>query len=333
MATSSSWVGKTAFVTGGTGFVGSQLVCELVNVGANVVVLLRDLPRVQRYPLGQQVQLVNGSVEDYNSLRNSIAEYQPDNVFHLASQSLAEVAKEGPRGTLEVNVRGTWNILEACRTLSVGQVVVASSDKAYSTTSDEPCRESTPVGGVFPYDVSKSCADLVCKMYATTYRLPVAVARFANIFGGGDLNFSRLIPGVVRTTLEGGRFVIRGDGKSCHDFLYVQDAIDGLLKLADGLNHEPSLAGEAFNFSLGISTSVMGVVEQVVALAGAPHLRPVVKNEAISETRRPALNSDKARQVLDWLPQYSLQQGLIQTIAWYRHHLGLEAQAAVQAAG
>lgn len=332
---SSYWNGKRVFVTGATGFVGSWLVRELVQAGAKVAVLARGTASngiLTEEGLLDQVTVLRGSVEDAGTIGRAIAQQGLDVVFHVAGQSLAGVAQRNPVATLETNVRGTWNVLEACRQASVGEVVVASSDKAYGAGS-LPYHESDPLQGSFPYDVSKSCSDLICGMYANTYGLRVASVRCANVFGGGDLNFSRLIPDLIRTTLRGERFVIHSDGKFVRDFLYVRDAVSGYLTLAEHLNGAPSLSGQAFNFGLGRGVTVLEMVEKTLALMGMGHLRPIVRNEVSGEVRESYLSCEKANQQLGWFPAYGLEAGLRETISWYRKYVQVEAPATVEATG
>src|SRR5215510_6384436 len=226
------WKEQPVLVTGATGFLGGWLVKELIERGARVVALVRDsAPRslLVREGLSKRVDLVNGSLADRSLLQRVMCEYEITTVFHLAAQALVCVARTDPLGTLEANVAGTWNLLEAARHSPVHALVVASSDKAYGCSTELPYRESHPMDGRYPYDVSKSCADLICRMYAQTYGVPVCVTRCGNLFGGGDLNFSRAIPGVIRATLRGERFVIRSDGHYARDFIYVRDAVHGYL--------------------------------------------------------------------------------------------------------
>jgi CDP-glucose 4,6-dehydratase len=337
METSSRfWGRKTAFVTGGTGFVGSWLVRELLDAGANVVVLVRHgsnpAPQLRESANGKLFR-VAGDLEDYQGVLAALTQARPDTVFHLAGQSLAGIAKNDPLRTLETNLRGTWNLLEASRKSSVSQVMVASSDKAYGASSELPYKEDHPLRGGFPYDVSKSCADLIAAMYANSYGLRVGIGRFANIFGGGDLNFSRLIPDLVRTTLRGERFAIHSDGEFVRDFLYVRDAVTALLDFAEQMDRTPSLVGQAINFGLSVRVTVLEMVEKVLSLMGMGHLRPIIKNQASCETRESYLCCEKAEQLLGWRPRYSLEEGLRETIAWYQEYLGTEAHSVMEAAG
>lgn len=317
----SYWKGKTVFVTGATGLMGSWLVKALLEQEAEVVGLVRDqTPKsmLVREGLIRRISVVNGELESLATMRRAIAEYQPHTVFHLAAQPLVQVAKLDPVGTLRANVAGTWNVLEACRLAGKSNVVVASSDKAYGANLNLPYRETFPLQGRYPYDVSKSCADLVTQMYSATYGVKTAIARCGNLFGGGDLNFSRTIPGAIQATLAGERFVIRSDGKFVRDFLYVKDAADSYLALGEHLAEDESLSGEAFNFSIGLRFTVLDVVAMVLKLMNRTDLEPVIQNNASSEIREQYLDSTKARERLGWRPKYAMEEALGETIDWYQ---------------
>lgn len=328
------WKGRPVLVTGATGLLGSWLVPELVRRGAEVVALVRDgSPRSLLVRDGwlARVVTVRGSLTDEGLVRRAFAEYSIDTAFHLGAQTLVGVAKVDPVGTLEANVRGTWMLLEAARQAGVRQVLVASSDKAYGDSPDLPYREDHPLQGRFPYEVSKSCTDLVTTMYARTYGLRAAIVRCGNIFGGGDLNFSRLIPGAIRATVRGEPFLIRSDGKYVRDFLYVEDAADAYVTLAEALAANPALAGEAFNFGLELRPTMLELTEKILAMMGRPDLRPVVQNVASAEIREQYLDAGKARAVLSWSPRHGLDEGLRRTIEWYRAFLAEEQAGAPRA--
>jgi len=300
---------------------GGWLVKALLDRDAEVVALVRDnTPRSMffRDGLSERVTVVYGSVEDADTVRRSIGEYSIDTVFHLAAQPLVSVAKVDPISTLRTNIEGTWNVLEACRQLSVRHVIVASSDKAYGANPDLPYLETHPLQGRYPYDVSKSCADLLSTSYAATYQLPVCISRFGNLFGGGDLNFSRTVPGLIKATLQGEPFEIRSDGKFIRDFLYVKDAAQTYLHLAEKLAEGVASPGEAFNFSLEIRLTVLEVVELVLKLMGRTDLKPVIQNRASAEIREQTLSAAKARKLLGWQPAYTMERALKETIDWYQ---------------
>ncbi|HQY47139.1 MAG TPA: NAD-dependent epimerase/dehydratase family protein [Usitatibacteraceae bacterium] len=315
-------------MTGATGLLGSWVVPELVRRGAEVVALVRDgAPRsiLARDGWLDRIVTVRGSLSDDGLLRRAFAEYGIETAFHLGAQTLVGVAKVDPVGTLEANVRGTWLLLEAARQAGVKQVLVASSDKAYGDSANLPYFEDHPLQGRFPYDVSKSCTDLVTTMYARTFGLCACIVRCGNLFGGGDLNFSRLIPGVIRATVRNEPFLIRSDGKFVRDFLYVEDAADAYLALAEKMAADPSLAGEAFNFGLELRPTMLELTEKVLGMMGRSDLRPVVQNIASAEIREQYLDAGKARARLGWKPRHGMDEGLKRTIDWYRRFLAEEA--------
>jgi CDP-glucose 4,6-dehydratase len=319
------WKGKRAFVTGATGLMGGWLVKALLREGAEVIALVRDqAPKSMLVAEGilPKIGIVLGDLESLPTMQRAIAEYEPHTVFHLAAQPLVGVAKRDPVGTLRANVMGTWNVLEACRLAEHSNIVVASSDKAYGASENLPYRETHPLQGRYPYDVSKSCTDLVAQMYAATYGLRTAIARCGNLFGGGDLNFSRTIPGVIKATLDGEPFVIRSDGKFVRDFLYVKDAAESYLILGERLAEDPAISGEAFNFSLGERLTVLDIVNMTLRIMGRSDLEPVIQNIASSEIREQYLDASKARRMLGWKPQYDMPQAIEETVAWYREHFG-----------
>lgn len=300
---------------------GSWLVKGLMRDGAEIVALVRDQApnsMLVREGLIERIAVVSGDLESLPTLQRAIAEYQPHTVFHLAAQPLVQVAKRDPVGTLRANVMGTWNVLEACRLAGGSNVVVASSDKAYGATENLPYRETHPLQGRYPYDVSKSCTDLIAQMYTATYGLKTAIARCGNLFGGGDLNFSRTIPGVIQATLAGEPFVIRSDGIFVRDFLYVKDAAEAYLTLGERLAEDDSISGEAFNFSLGEHLTVLDIVHMTLEIMGRADLEPVIQNIATSEIREQYLDATKAREKLGWQPQYNMKQALCETIEWYK---------------
>ena len=320
------WHGRPVLVTGATGLLGSWLVPALHRRGADVTVLVRDaLPRSLLVADGwlDKVNVVRGSLSDDSLLRRTFAEYGIQTVFHLGAQTLVGVAKVDPLGTLEANVRGTWLLLEAARQAKVPQVIVASSDKAYGDSTQLPYREDHPLQGRFPYDCSKSCADLISTMYAQTYGLGVAIARCGNLFGGGDLNFSRLIPGVIMATLRGQPFQIRSNGQFVRDFLYVEDAVQAYLELAQGLAADAGLAGQAFNFGLELRPTMLDLTHKVLAIMERSDLPPQVLNVASAEICEQTLDATKARAVLGWKARHGMDDGLRRTVDWYSRHFEL----------
>jgi CDP-glucose 4,6-dehydratase len=265
--------------------------------------------------------VVNGDVTDYALVERALNEYEIDTVFHLAAQTIVSIANRSPLSTFETNIKGTWTVLEAARrSPTVSRIAIASSDKAYGELSTLPYTEGMALRGCYPYDVSKSCADLIAQAYASTYGSPVAVTRCANLYGGGDLNWNRIIPGTIRSAIRNEPPIIRSDGTLVRDYLYIEDAIRGYLTLAQDLDRA-DVKGKAFNFGTGKPASVLELVETVIAISDYPDLKPVIQGEAPNEIQEQYLDSTLAGQVLGWEPAYSLEDGLRQTIEWYREFL------------
>jgi len=319
------WQDRPTLVTGATGLLGGWLVRRLLEAEADVVCLVRDwVPQSEfvRTRLNDRVKVVTGDVRSQSLLERVLGEYEIDTVIHLAAQTIVSIANRNPVSTLETNIAGTWAMLEACRrSSSVKQIVVASSDKAYGEHKQLPYNEDAPLVGRHPYDVSKSCADLIAQSYAVTYRLPVAITRSGNFYGGGDLNWNRLVPGTIRSVLRGKRPVIRSDGKFVRDYLYVDDGAAANMLLAERLASDNTLIGQAFNFSNESQATVLEVAERILKLMRS-ELEPEVRNEAVNEIREQYLNAQKARQILGWKPLFTLDEGLRHTIDWYREFLG-----------
>ncbi len=315
------WKDKNVFITGCTGFLGSYLAKELIRHGANVTGLVRDIVPKSALYQGEEyksINLVNGKLEDRELLERTLGEYEIDSVFHVAAQAIVGVANRNPVGTFETNIRGTWNLLEAARRSPLIQrIVVASSDKAYGDQEQLPYDETMPLSGRHPYDVSKSCTDLISQAYYKTYGLPVCVTRCGNLYGGGDLNFNRIIPQTIRSILNGEAPVIRSDGTFIRDYFYVEDAVRAYLLLAERMN-ALRLEGEAFNFSNEIQLTVLDLVKEILRLMNS-ELKPVVLNQGSNEIKHQYLSARKAREVLGWAPAYTLEEGLGKTIDWYLH--------------
>jgi CDP-glucose 4,6-dehydratase len=316
------WSGKKVFVTGATGIVGSWVVKDLVEKSAEVVALILDAnPQSQLYRSGliNRVTVVNGCLEDFGVLQRTIVGYETDTVIHLGAQTIVGAAYRAPLSTYETNIRGTWNLLEVCRIQNsvVKRVVIASSDKAYGEQPRLPYTEDMPLQGRQPYEVSKSCADLISQSYFYTYGTPIAVARCGNIYGGGDLNWSRIVPGTIRSLYRGEPPLIRSDGQYVRDYLYVKDVSTAYLCLAERLD-SPEVRGESFNFSPESRVNVMEIVSKIREMMKCAHIEPKVLNEAKGEIRNQYLSSEKATRLLGWKPNFSLEEGLRETIAWYR---------------
>jgi len=320
------WRDRPTLVTGGTGLLGAWLVRRLVELGADVVCLVRDWsPGSELVRSGglERVKVVRGDICDQALLERALGEYETDTVFHLAAQTIVGIANRNPVSTFEANIQGTWALLEAARrSPTVKQIILASSDKAYGTHEQLPYDEDTPLQGRHPYDVSKSCADLIAHAYAESYQLPVAITRCGNFYGGGDLNWNRIVPGTIRSALQGQRPVIRSDGKSIRDYLFVEDGVSAYLTLAEALASRRELTGEAFNFGHNRQVTVLELVQQILTACGREDLEPEVRNEASNEIPHQYLDPTKAERVLEWKPAFTLEQGLERTIGWYRDVLG-----------
>ena len=319
------WLDRPTFVTGGTGLVGAWLVRRLVESGADVVCLVRDwVPQSELARSGwlERIKVVRGDVRDRETLERALGEYEIDTVIHLAAQTIVTIANRNPISTFESNIAGTWNLLEAGRrSPKVKQIVVASSDKAYGDQEKLPYDESTSLQGQHPYDVSKSCADLIAHTYAVCYSLPVAITRCGNFYGGGDLNWNRIIPGTIRSILRGQAPVIRSDGEYIRDYFYVEDGAAAYMLLAEQLAARPELKGQAFNFSNEVQVTVSQIVQKILELMKSP-LKSDIRNEASNEIRHQYLSAEKARRELHWNPLFTLESGLLRTIQWYREFLG-----------
>ena len=322
-----SWADRAVLVTGATGMIGSWLVKELLGLGAHVVTLVRDSdPSSELYRSGdiQRVSVVNGSLEEFWTLHRAVGEHQVETVFHLGAQAIVGTANRFPLPTFETNIRGTYNLLEACRlhSDSVKSVVIASSDKAYGEQTELPYTEDSPLAAIHPYDVSKACADLIAQSYFRTYDMPVGIVRCGNVYGGCDLNWSRIVPGTIRSLIQGRRPIIRSDGTYLRDYIYVKDVVQAYVKLADALPAN-DVMGEAFNFGNESPVSVLELVRQIQELMGCTGLQPEILATAKSEIHSQYLSASKAQQSLGWRPEYDFQRGLRETIEWYRGFLAL----------
>jgi len=321
-----NWKDKNVFITGATGLVGSWIIKFLLDEGANVVALVRDIvPKSILWSSSDEfsnikdnLTIVNGELEDYLLLERALSEYEIEVVFHLGAQTIVGIANRNPLFTFESNVRGTYNLLEACRRLPlIKAVVIASSDKAYGEQDQLPYDETAPLQGTHPYDVSKSCADLIAYTYYNTFKLPVCVTRCGNFYGPGDLNFNRIIPGTIRSLLNNESPIIRSDGKFIRDYFYVKDGALAYMLLAEKMIADASIHGEAYNFSNETQVNVLELVDKIIELLKI-NVKPTILNQAQHEIRNQYLSAKKAKEQLDWSAKYTLDSSLEETIEWYR---------------
>ncbi len=319
----SFWKQKKVLVTGGTGLLGPWLIKKLLAYQAEVFVLIRDFTPNSLFfteSLNTQVSIVQGDLNDFFLLQRVLNECNIDTVFHLGAQAIVGYANRSPISTFVSNIEGTWNILEACRISPwIKRIIVASSDKAYGEHKTLPYTEEAPLQGRHPYDVSKSCADLLAQSYYHTYKLPVCVTRCGNFFGGGDLHFNRIIPGTIKAVLENETPIIRSDGTFVRDYIFVKDVVDAYLTLAEQME-EKQLLGECFNFSTDTPFTVITIVDLILSLMNMSHIKPIIQNKASNEIPAQHLSSQKARSLLGWNHSYGVRQGLLETITWYKQY-------------
>ena len=314
------WRDRHVFVTGATGFLGSWLTKALVDNGARVTILYRDIvphSLLARSGYLDKVTIVRGALEDYATIERALGEYEIETVFHVGAQAIVEIANRNPLSTFETNIRGTWNILEACRrTPTIKRIVIASSDKAYGIHDTLPYSEEAPLQGTFPYDVSKTTADLIAQSYYHTYKLPVAITRCGNFFGGGDLNFNRIVPGTIRSLLRNEPPIIRSDGKFRRDYLYIEDAANAYLTIAEQMENL-DIHGHEFNFSTENPKMVLEMVGAIITAMESTQ-RPTILNTAAHEIPDQYLSAAKAKTLLNWQPQFSFEESIKKTVAWYK---------------
>ncbi len=317
------WQDRRVFLTGASGLVGGWLVERLLKKGADVIILLRDwVPgtRLLSSHLLEKTTVVRGDLSDSRFLERVLAEYEIQSVIHLAAQTIVPIANKNPLSTFESNIAGTWNLLEACRSVqSIRSIVIASSDKAYGDADVLPYVETTPLKAVYPYDVSKACADMISLSYAKTFDMPIAITRCGNFFGGGDLNWNRIIPGTIRSVLRGQAPEIRSDGTLIRDYIYVEDAVSAYMTLTKALSLDPSLKGEAFNFSNETQRTVLDLTTHIIKLLGSS-LEPIIQGKNHGEIQAQYLDSSKATKMLDWKPEFGLDEGLKRTVDWYKNY-------------
>jgi CDP-glucose 4,6-dehydratase len=323
---SETWRERRVLVTGATGLLGGWLVQALVAREAQVVAIVRDLAphsRLISEGIVDGIDVAYGDVTDGALVGRVLAEYEVDCVFHLAAQAIVAIANRSPLSTFDTNIRGTWTMLEACRLApTVRGIVVASSDKAYGEQDVLPYEESAPLQGRHPYDVSKSAADLITQSYWHTFGLNVTITRCGNLFGGGDLNWNRIVPGTIRSALRGEPPIIRSDGRFVRDYLYVEDAVDAYLMMAESILRDGAIAGQAINVCYEQPLNVIEMVDRLLKAVGRDDLTPQILNQASNEIREQYLNPARAKKVLGWSPRIGLDEGLTRTVAWYRARRG-----------
>jgi CDP-glucose 4,6-dehydratase len=317
-----NWSEARVFVTGATGMVGSSMVGRLLSLGASVTVLVQDWDtqsQLMRSGDVQKVNVVSGSLEDIGALRRAINKFETDTVMHLGAQTIVGTALRNPLETFEANIRGTYQLLEVCREQPslVKRILVASSDKAYGDSPELPYTEDMPLRGLHPYDSSKTCTDIIAQTYAHTYNLPVTIARCGNIYGAGDLNWSRIIPGTIKATLENQPVRLRSNGTMQRDYLFVEDVVDAFLLMV-AASDQPGILGEGFNFSPEKPYTVLQIVETVLSVMNRQDLKPVIENTAKFEIQHQYLDSSKAKRLLNWTAANTLTSGLEKTLPWYQ---------------
>ena len=312
------WQDKSVFITGASGFLGGWLVKRLLELDADVVCLMRDwIPQSSLFDVMSRVKIVRGSICDQALLERILGEYEVNTVFHLAAQAIVSVANRNPVSTFDSDIRGTWSLLEACRrSPKIASIIICSSDKAYGTQEELPYTEDMPLQGRHPYDVSKSCVDLIAQSYIATYKMPIGITRCGNLYGGGDLNWNRIVPETIRSIIRNQQPIIRSDGTMVRDYFYVEDAVNALIALAE------SNISEAFNFSNGEPLSVMEIVNHILLNMNS-ELKPIIKNEASNEIKAQYLDSTKAMRLLNWKPLYTVKDGLVKTVEWYRKYFNV----------
>jgi CDP-glucose 4,6-dehydratase len=319
---------KTVLVTGCAGFLGSWLSKTLVEKNAKVIGLDRQYkPESMIHDVKKDAELIEGSVEDLDLLLRIVKDRNIEFIFHLAAQSIVGIANSNPLDTFKSNIEGTWNVLETAR--QMGQtsdmkdrrlrgIILASSDKAYGDQEVLPYIEDAPMQGRFPYDVSKSCADLIARSYAISYKVPVCTTRCGNLFGAGDLNMSRIVPDTLWHVLRGQPVTIRSNGKPVRDYLYIKDAVNAYLTLAERMWNDASVHGEAFNISNQAPMSVLECVDKILEVTGRQDLKPIIQGTATREIEEQFLDATKISAVLGWKPQYDFKAGLQETVGWYK---------------
>lgn len=319
----SFWKEKNVMVTGADGFIGSWLANELVSKGSNVLTILRDIKKESNMDvlgIKDKVNIIHGDIIDFNTIARGFNEYDIEICFHLAAQAIVGSANKSPLSTFESNIKGTWNLLEACRlNHSVKRIVIASSDKAYGQQKKLPYTEDSPLLGFYPYDASKACADILAKSYFKSYNLPLAITRNANTYGPADMNSSRLIPDIIISLLKNKQPIIRSDGTPERDYMYIKDAICAYLTLAENLQRD-DVVGQAYNFGTGNPISVLDLYKKIIYIIGKD-IQPKILGKASNEIDRQFLAIEKVKETFGWLPKISLEKGLSETVEWYKEYI------------
>jgi CDP-glucose 4,6-dehydratase len=317
-----NWKNKSVLVTGADGFIGSHIAKALVDKGAEVTTIVRDIKKksnIDVLGIRNGVNVINGDLVNLHDCERAINEYDVEIVFHIAAQAIVGPANRSPLSTFESNIKGTWNILESCRlSKTVKGVIVASSDKAYGQQKKLPYTEKSPLNGYYPYDASKACAEILARSYFMTYNLPVAVTRNANTYGPADMNMSRIIPDTIIKLISGEQPVIRSDGTPERDYMYIKDAVDAYLILAENIGRE-DVMGEAFNFGTGKPVSVIELYNKIIKTMGKS-VKPKILGEAKNEIDRQYLDITKVQETFKWKPKYDIDSGLKETVEWYKKH-------------
>jgi len=318
-----NWMGMNVLVTGADGFIGSHIAKALIDKGSEVVTIVRDIKKRSNIDIlgfKEKITIINGDITNYSDCERAVNEYDIETCFHIAAQAIVGTANRSPISTFESNIKGTWNVLEACRlSRTINSLIIASSDKAYGQQKKLPYTEDSPLSGYFPYDASKACAEIIARSYFMTYRLPLAITRNANTYGPADMNFSRVIPDVITRIIKNEQPVIRSDGTPKRDYMYIKDAVNAYLTLAENL-HRKEVVGQAFNFGTGKPISVLELFNKIIKLMGKD-AKPKILGEAKNEIDIQYLSIQKAKNTLKWEPKYNIEQGLKETIAWYKDYL------------
>ena len=314
------WKNTNVLVTGADGFIGSHIAKALIDKGAKVTTIVRDLKKTNNLDilnLRDKINIIHGDLVNFNDCERCINEYDIEFCFHIAAQAIVGPANRSPLSTFESNIKGTWNMLEACRiSKTIRGLIIASSDKAYGQQKKLPYTEDSPLNGYFPYDASKVCADVLARSYFMTYGLPLAITRNANTYGPADMNQSRIIPDVIMRLIRNEQPIIRSDGTPERDYMYIKDAVDAYITLAENL-HRKEVAGQAFNFGTGKPISVLNLYNKIIKLMGKD-VKPKILGEAKNEIDRQYLDSGKAKKILNWGAKYGIDSGLNETIDWYK---------------